>query len=211
MLEIELKSHDLKEFLYLKLGKNKEEALFDEDLNGIDELDLNKLDIIGEETDVTIEDIVFFNNLKNLYLSNFVLDDKCVSLINSRANLEFLQINNCIFQNNENLKVNAKHIAIIDSENIKLSKIEDTDNLEKLHIVNCACVDLTGISQLTNLKKVYLQNMDLNDLSEVVKIKGLVYLNLNGSQVEDGSFNENNYDFVIEHEEVNALYDSENE
>ena len=192
MLEIELKSHDLKEFLYLKLGKNKEEALFDEDLNGIDELDLNKLDIIGEETDVTIEDIVFFNNLKNLYLSNFVLDDKCVSLINSRANLEFLQINNCIFQNNENLKVNAKHIAIINSENIKLSKIEDTDNLEKLHIV-------------------YLQNMDLNDLSEVVKIKGLVYLNLNGSQVEDGSFNENNYDFVIEHEEVNALYDSENE
>lgn len=42
MLEVELKSRELKEYLYLELDKNRSEPIYDEDLNKITELDLDR-------------------------------------------------------------------------------------------------------------------------------------------------------------------------
>lgn len=210
MLEIELKSRELKEFLYLKLDKRNDEALYDTDLDEITELDLNCIDLVGEKNDVTIEDIVFFKNLKSLYISNFSLGDKSIQLINSRNTLEFIQINNCYFKNEIPLSLNVKHIAIIDSDNIDFSKINESNNLEKIHIVGCSNVNYEGITKFKNLKKVYLQNMDLDDVNEITELPNLVYLNLNGSNIADSAFNKKDYDFIIEHEPINTVFDSEN-
>lgn len=211
MIEIELKSRELKEFLYIKLGKRENEPLYDVDLDEITELDLNCIDLLGEKSDATIEDIVFFKNLKSLYLSNFILDDQSIKLLNLKKSLEFIQINDCIFKNDQTLLAsNVKHMAIIDSDNIHFSKIEKSEYLEKIHIVACSNVDFEGISKFDNLKKVYLQNMTIDSMKEIVELDNLVYLNINGSNITDQSFNEKNYDFIIENEPINVVFDSEN-
>ena len=210
MLEIELKSHELKDFLYIKLGKCENEPLYDVDLDEITELDLNCVDLLGEKSDATIEDIVFFKNLKSLYLSNFILDDQGIKLLNLKKSLEFIQINGCVFQNNIPVSLNTKHIAIVDSDNVDISKFEESGFLEKIHIVDCTNVNYNGIQKFKNLKKIYLQNMVINNLEEIIKVKSLVYLNLNGSEITDKSFNEKDYDFIIEHEPINVVFDSDN-
>ena len=210
MLEVELKSEELKEYIYLELKKNRTDPIYDTDLKKITELDLDKCDLIDEQTDITLEDIVFFSNLKKCYISNFVIDDKNIKLLNTQKSLEYLQIDDCIFKNNEKLALNVNHLAIINSENVDLSKYIDGTNLEKLHIVNCSNTNINGISQFKKLSRVYLQNLNLNNINEMNKMENLAYVNLNGSVIADDSFEKENKDFIIEHEKINAIYDSEN-
>lgn len=209
MLEIELKSKDLKEYICLDLKKDKNEPIYDEDLNKITELDLDRYDLVDDLTDVTLEDIVFFNNLKKCYLTNFVFDDKNIKLLNKQKNLDFLQINDCVFKNNEELTLGVKHLVIVDSKNIDLQKYNNREDLEKLHIVNCANTNIKGISKFQNLSKVYLQNLYLDNINEMKSMDNLAYINLNGSSVKDDSFEKNNTDFIIEHDDINAIYQSE--
>ena len=209
MLEIELKSKDLKDYICLDLNKDKNEPIYDEDLNKITELDLDRYDLVDDLTDITLEDIVFFNNLKKCYLTNFVFDDKNVKLLNKQKNLDFLQINDCVFKNNEELSLGVKHLVIVDSKNIDLQKYNDQKELEKLQIVNCANTNIKGISKFSNLSKVYLQNLYLDNINEMKTMDNLAYINLNGSSVKDDSFEKNNKDFIIEHDDINAIYQPE--
>ncbi len=210
MLEVELKSRELKEYLYLELDKNRLDPIYDEDLNKITELDLDRFDLIEEQTDMTLEDIVFFKNLKTCYLGNFILDDKNIRLLNTRKQLQFLQINDCIFDiKDEILSLNVEHLVIIDSENVNLSKYEDKGNLKNLKIMNCSNTNINGISNFKNLSKVYLQNLNLDNINEMAKMKNLNYVNLNGSIIKDDYFEKSNTEFIIVHDEINAIYDSE--
>lgn len=209
MLEVELKSKDLMELIYLQLEKNRQEPIYDTDLDKITELDLDKCDLINEQTDITLEDIVFFNKLKTCYIANFVLDDYNIKLLSTRTNLDFLQINDCVFNHNEELDLDANYIAIVDCENVDLSKFAENDKLEKLRIVNCVNVKIDGISKFENLSKVYLQNINIDNINEMKKMENLKYVNLNGSFVNNNLFERTNTDVKIEHEEINMMYDSE--
>ena len=99
MLEIELKSNELKEYVYLELDKNPKEPIYDEDLNEITSLYLNKLDLIGEPTDTTIYDLIFFKNLKECTISNMNISDQELEVLNKLSKLESLQLNDCNFSN----------------------------------------------------------------------------------------------------------------
>ena len=209
MLEVELKSQELKEYLYAELGKDRSEPIYDADLARITELDLDKIDLLDEQTDISMEDIVFFNNLKRCYLGNFILNDRNINLLNSKKSLEFLQINNCVFTNHHDLELGVQDLVIVDSQNVQLSKLNDFGKMNKLRIVNCVNTDIDGISKFKNLKKIYLQNLNLNSVNEISKLPDITYVNLNGSKLQDDSFVKNNTDVIIEHEDINAIYDSE--
>ena len=99
MLEVELKSNELKEYVYLELNKNKKDPIYDEDLNEITSLYLNKLDLIGEPTDITIYDLIFFKNLKECTISNMNISDQELGVLNRLSNLESLQLNDHKYQN----------------------------------------------------------------------------------------------------------------
>ena len=60
MVEIELKSKELKEFVYLKLNKDRRLPIYDEDVERIKDVTLNALDFLDEPTDATIFDLIFF-------------------------------------------------------------------------------------------------------------------------------------------------------
>ena len=207
MLEVELKSKELKEFIYLELGKDRNEPIYIEELEQITELQLDKLDIVGEPTDANIYDLVFFRNLKVCYLSNMNISDKELDMLNSVQSLQFLQLDNCSFTNNKKMELNLLGLVINECNTVKMKLYEDIKTLEKLHIVNCKNVDITGISKLSNLSKLYLQNLKLPDIDEVQQLKNLVYLNLNGSEIADLTKIQGNKKILIEYEEINGLYD----
>ena len=83
MLEIELKSNELKEYVYLELDKNPKEPIYDEDLNKITSLYLDRLDLIEEPTDITIYDLVFFKNLKECTISNMDISNQELEVLNT--------------------------------------------------------------------------------------------------------------------------------
>lgn len=209
MLEIELKSKELKEYIYLELNKNKAEPIYDEDVAKITDLQLNTLDLIGEPTDVTIFDLIFFKNLKVCTLINMNISDKEIDILNKLDKLQFLQLDNCTFSNNKKLQLNLSDLVITNCENVKISIYEDMKSLESLHIVNCEDVDITGISKLNNLSKLFFQNLKLDEIDEVQEIKSLKYLNLNGSEIKNLEKISNITGLEIEHNDINALYDEE--
>lgn len=209
MLEIELKSKELKEYIYLELNKNRAEPIYDEDLEKITDLQLNTLDLIGEQTDVTIFDLIFFKNLKYCTLINMNISDKELDVLNKLQNLKFLQLDNCIFSNNKKLQLKLSDLVINNCSNVKMHIYEDITSLENLHIVNCENVDITGISKLNNLSKLFLQNLQLDEINEVELIKSLKYLNLNGSKITNLDKISKLTELEIEHNDINALYDEE--
>lgn len=209
MLEIELKSNELKELMYLELGKNSNEPIFDEELSKITELQLNGLDLIGDPTDVSIYDLIFFKNLTTLYISDMQISDKELEIINNLPNLKFLQIDNCSFSDNKKIELNLIGLVINNCPKVKINIYRDMKTLETLHIVNCDNVDISGISTLDNLKKLFLQNLTLEEINEVQALKRLEYLNLNGTRINNLEKIYKIPNLQIENEEIFGIYDEE--
>ena len=206
MFEQELKSNELKTYVYLKLNKDENTPLYDEDLNEIEVVHLNALDFLDEPTDVEICDLVFFKNLKNCYLSNMYIKDEDLEILNRIKSLESLQLNNCSFSNNKKMNLNLLSLIVNKCKDIKFKIFDNLVTLESVRIVNCDNVELSGISKLSNLKKLYLQNLKLNQIDEIKDLKELEYLNLNGSKIKNLT-NLNNNKLEVEHNEKNFLYD----
>ena len=209
MLEIELKSKELKEYVYLELNKNRLDPIYDEDLEKITDIQLNSLDLIGEPTDVTILDLIFFKNLKICTLMNMNITNIDLDILQKLPKLQFLQLYNCNFSNNKKIELNLLDLVISNCPNVKVSMFENIQTLQNLRIVNCDNIDITGISNLKNLSKLFLQNLNLTEIDEVQEIKNLKYLNLNGSKIDNLDKILKIKNLVIEHNPINALYDEE--
>lgn len=209
MIEIELKSDELKEFICLKLGKKSNNAIYDEDLLKITEISLNGLDLIGNPTDISIYDLIFFKNLTTLYISNKQISDRELDIINKLSNLRFLQLNNCVFSDNKKMEVALSGLVINNCQKVKINIYSDIKTLETLHIINCDNVDISGISSLSNLVKLFLQNLILEEINEVQDLKRLEYLNLNGSRIKDLEKIYKMPNLQIDNEEIYGIYDEE--
>ena len=137
MLEVELKSNELKEYVYLELNKNKKDPIYDEDLNEITSLYLNKLDLIGEPTDITIYDLIFFKNLKECTISNMNISDQELGVLNRLSNLESLQLNDCNFSNKIKVELNIKNLIINKRDSLKIRVSEVMYNMQYRIRIKC--------------------------------------------------------------------------
>ena len=209
MLEIELKSDELKEFIYLELGKKSNDPIYDEDLSKITEITLNGLDLIGDPTDISIYDLIFFKNLTTLYISDKDISDKELDIINKLSNLRFLQLDNCVFSDNKKMNLELSGLVINNCPKVKINIYSDIKTLETLHIVNCDNVDISGIATLSNLEKLFLQNLTLEEINEVQELKKLEYLSLNGSKIKDLEKIYKIPNLKIDNEEIFGIYDEE--
>lgn len=207
MLEIELKSKELKEYIYLELDKNRKDPIYDEDLEKISSIHLNKLDIVGDPTDETIYDLIFFPNLSECTISNMKISDQELEVLNKLQKLEFLQLNNCAFSGNKKVELNINGIAINKCNNVNLAIYDNIKTLQTLQIVNCNNINLKGISKFPKLSEIFLQNIEMDEIDELQNIKNLRYLNLNGSKIKNLDKINKLQNLTIEHEDINALYD----
>ena len=90
-----------------------------------------------------------------------------------------------------------------------ISLFDEMNTITKLKIVNCDKVNLKGLENLSNVTEIYLQNLILKDIDEVSKLKKLEYINLNGTKVENLTDIVNNPKISVDYEELNYIYDGE--
>ena len=209
MIEIELRSNELREDVYLKLNKDRNTPLYDEDLGNIKSVSLNGLDFLDEPTDVTIYDLVFFRNLESCVIINKEISDKELEVLNSVTSLQSLQISNCVLPKNKQITLNLNYMTLDKCSDVDIHMLSDMKSLRQLRIVNCNNVILDGISNLENLTDLYLQNLNMDNINEITKLKKLEYLNLNGTKVKSIINIKHNNKLNIVHEESNFLYDEE--
>lgn len=210
MVEIELKSKELKEFVYLTLNKDRNTPIYDEDLDQIKDVTLDALDLLDEPTDATILDLIFFTNLETCMIADKVISEAEVNVLNKLESIKTIQFTNCIFPNGKKIKCNATYLVVDSCKFFDASIFNEMKYLTKLCVVNCENVNLEGIQELSKIRKVYLQNLELNDISVVSDLKKMEYLNLNGTKVKSMGEIENNHNIQIDHEERNYMYDVEN-
>ena len=209
MIEIELTSNELREDVYLKLNKDRNTPIYDEDLNRIKSVNLNGLDLLDEPTDVTIYDLVFFKNLESCVIINKEISDKELEVLNNLTSLRSLQITNCMLPKNKQITLDLNYMTVDKCSDVDIHMFSGMKQLQQLRIINCNNVTLDGISNLENLTDLYLQNLNIDNIDEITRLKKLEYLNLNGTKVKNLTDFKHNKRLKVVHEEANFLYDEE--
>ena len=166
MIEVELKSKELKEYVYLELEKNRKDPLYDEDLDRIEDLTLNALDFLDEPTDITLFDLVFFNNLKSCTIINKTISIQELNVLSSVKSLEILQLVRCELPKDAYLTSNINYLIIEKCTSVNMETFSRLKSLETIRAINCINFNLSGLSKCEKVTKVYLQNLNLNEQKE---------------------------------------------
>ena len=210
MVEIELKSKELKEFVYLKLNKDRRLPIYDEDVERIKDVTLNALDFLDEPTDATIFDLIFFKNLKICTIVNMDISENEIDVLNKQYNIKFIQFTNCVFPGNKKVTLDVEELVLDKCNNLSMNNFSEMNKLEELKIINCENIDLKGVEALESVKKLYLQNIIVDNINTVANLKNLEYVNLNGSEINNIPDEiKNNPKIKVVHEERNFMYDVE--
>ena len=208
MVEIELKSNEIKEDIYLKLNKDRNTPIYDTDLDKIEHLNLNSLDFLDEPTDISLYDLVFFKNLKSCCIIDKVISENETELLSKLKSIETIQFTRCVFPDNMDVNLCVEYLILDKCPNIKIARFKGIKTLKQLRIVNCDNIDIDGISSLENVTGLYLQSLYLDNIDEIENMNKLQYLNLNGTKIKKEITKIGNNDRLkIVHEEMNFMYD----
>lgn len=207
MVEIELKSKDLTEFVYLILNKDRKTPIYDEDVKKIKDVTIDALDLVEEPTDETIYDLIFFTKLESCIIANMVITDNEIELLNKLTSIESIQFYRCVFPKGKKLNMQASTIIIDQCSEFDSNIFDESPNVKCLQIINCKNINLSGIDRLSEITQLFMHNLDLDNIDVVENLKKLEYLNLNGSKIKKISNVLNNPNVKIEHEEFYYIYD----
>lgn len=207
MVEVELKSKELTEYVYLALNKDRSTPLYDDDLEQIKDVTLDALDFLDEPTDETIFDLVFFKNIKSCLIANMSISESEIDILNKLEAIESIQFTNCIFPKSKKVSMGAEYLIFDNCVEVNLLNFDEMKKVTKLRIVNCDRVSLNGLGNLSKINQLYLQNLDLNDIDEVEKLSNIEYINLNGTKVKKLTDVLKRPNIKVDHEENNYIYD----
>ncbi len=154
---------------------------------------LKKKDFKGLETDVKIEDLLEYENLKNCNLYHFLIEKKDVEIINKLPKLNFIYFDFCYFTLEE-LSVNNR-VEEIDfnlCENLKLRHLRNT-NVKRIKIIQVKdsniIMDISELENVQNLEELSIHNCKIKNIEKIIeKAPNIKKINLNGSIVENQSY-----------------------
>ena len=210
MVEIELKSKELTEYIYLTLNKDRSTPIYDDDIDKIKDVTLDALDFLDEPTDATIYDLVFFNNLKTCMIANMNISAGEIDILNKLESIESIQFTNCVFPKGKKINMHASYVIVDGCAEFDASIFSDMKSITRLRVVNCEHVNLNGLEGLSDITELYLQNLELDNIDNISSLDKLEYINLNGTKVKKLTDVLKNPMIRVDHEENNYIYDVEN-
>lgn len=183
MFEVSLKSPKLKQYIQRILNKKTDEPITDDDLKSISSLKLNKEQL----DDINIQDLIFFENLQSLSLSDINIGQKEVSILNKLQKIQTLSISNAKInlEQVQYLNTSLENIIFVNCEGVNVQNFNSNKTLSSLTIVNCKNIQLDDIYSLENLKEINLpnnQDLEDKDITDIWKIKSLERVNLDGDK-----------------------------
>lgn len=164
---------------------------------------LNQFDIFGKKINIDLSELDKLNNVEELFIKNFKIDNEIFSKISKIEKIYKLVFINCIIDGNFEIK-NVESIKFDNCKNIhncilgkqiKRLYVEDCDyidlkdienlNLNTFKIKNTLAKSLGKISNMENLEYIYLNEIYIKENIDYSIFKKLKVLNLNGSYVDD--------------------------
>jgi len=175
---VEFEDKNLEEAIRNLLGKSVSEAVYEEDVLVINQLDLGKLNISS------VKGLEYFKNLWSLELDSNNITD--ISPLQGLENLVVLDISGNKITDISPI-VNLKNLEDLDASNNKISKLpDDLSGLVNLYHLNLANNEITDISPLGTLKSdiesLFLQNNNIADISALSHLYTLKVLYLGGNK-----------------------------
>ena len=209
MVEVELKSKELTEYVYLTLNKDRSTPLYDDDLEHIKDVTLNAIDFLDEPTDATIYDLIFFKNLKSCMIVNMTISENEIDLLNKMKSIESIQFTKCNLPKGKKLNMNASYVIIDECKDFEVDTLSDMSSINRLRIVDCENINLSGIEKMSSIVDLYMQSLNINDINFVTSLSSLEYLNLNGTKVKESTKVLDGLNIKVEHKDKNYIYDVE--
>ena len=209
MVEVELKSKELTEYVYLTLNKDRSTPLYDDDLEHIKDVTLNAIDFLDEPTDATIYDLIFFKNLKSCMIVNMTISENEIDLLNKMKSIESIQFTKCNLPKGKKLNMNASYVIIDECNDFNVDILSDMSSVNRLRIVDCENINLSGIEKMSSIVDLYMQGLNINDIDFVTNLSSLEYLNLNGTKVKESTKVLDGLNIKVEHKDKNYIYDVE--
>ncbi|MBO5142451.1 MAG: hypothetical protein J6C46_05560 [Clostridia bacterium] len=169
---------------------------------------LKKKDYNGNETNVKIEDLLEYENLKSCNLYRFLVEEKDIEIINKLSNLKFIYFDFCYFSL-ENLKFNEKieEINFNLCENLKMKHLANS-KAKRIKIIqlkeSSVTVDLAEIENMLNVEELYFHNCKVKGIEKILeKAPNIKLINLDGCLVE-------NQNYLMElNEKIKVSYEKE--
>ena len=105
-----------------------QESYTEEQLQGIDTLNINRFDVVGDITTIVPEELLKFPNLKNLSLQQCVIADDFIEVLLQLKNLETLNLYQCEFMEDasEVFKLPLLKNVLLEGTPIPLSYFKDS-------------------------------------------------------------------------------------
>lgn len=179
-----IKSKDIKKYVYLKLGKKETEEVNNEELNKITFLNLNYKNFKDEINEYDFNDLKQFKNLKELTLNGFEITEEMISNINQIDNLEILVINHCSFVTNKELISNLRRLVLTYTKINNLTNFKKCSDLENIEFIDCGDVDINNLIELKMLKEILVYNSEISNALELRNFDKLRILKIDGSKLD---------------------------
>lgn len=167
---VTLKNKSVEEYVLLRTNKTKDKLSIEDILN-IKTLNLNSISINKKFNPIYFEDLQYFKNLENLYISNSNISDEDLKYIFSLSQLKTLSLYECTINN--------------------LKGINNLNKLENLYISKIGYSNISDISSLQNLKNIKLVGVEIDSLNFLLPLKQLKSLDIRYSKINDASMLKN--------------------
>ena len=94
---------ELEKVISYKVGKFAGEELEESDISKVEELSISNRSFSGKDKNINLAELINFQNIKNLCLQYFKMDDSTIDLLNSLQGLTTLQLASCEYNSEKQL------------------------------------------------------------------------------------------------------------
>lgn len=174
----------IKEKIYNALNKKENETISIEELKNIKKITLNNKNLDGTLNEYTTNDFLNLNNIENLILNDFIIDDDMINKINCLSNLTTITFNFCKWNTNKSIDSKIKKMIITSSE-LNYEILTNYNFLENIIIDYVGEVDMKRLSNIKNIEEMHIHNSKVKNSNFLKTFKNLRILNLDGSQLDN--------------------------
>lgn len=182
---INIKNRILKEKIYYQLKKENTDELTIDNIKEITSISLNGIDIDGDKIVYDVQELKILENLNTITLTNILINDEVIDVINSFIHLKLLILNECNFISTKSINVEIVNLIIVGGKNSDLSIFQNLSKIKSLKILYNDEFDINNVLKMNNLEEFYLGNSTVKNITNITKLKNLKILNLDGSKLDD--------------------------
>lgn len=171
------------------LGKTISE-ITENDIKNITSLTLNRKKNFKEEKDYIIKDLIWFENLNVLSISNFKLIAEDVASLNLLKNLNFVHLDFCELNLNKlDFNDNVEDIVLNVCSGLTLEMLENS-KAKNIKIIGSSLemksINIEAFKLVENLKTLSINNYTINSINALERVAPqLVKMNLDGSKLNE--------------------------